>query len=516
MIENIELKRLEIQKSLDKGKTEKERNILGQFSTPPKLATSILKEAIDYLGVNSKISFLDPAIGTGVFYKSLIEAVPEKRISKAKGIEIDEYYAQPSLKLWSKHKLDYTIGDFTKTTQPSKGSERFNLIVCNPPYVRHHHLNGSKSELHEKAMESANVNLSSLSGLYCYFMALSIPWMKKNGIAIWLIPSEFMEVNYGEEIKRMLCERVTLLQIHHFDPDDLQFDDALVTSAIVIIKNQKPNKNQTVKFTSGIDLHNPKETSIVEIEKLNPNDKWTRIAKKGIKTKSDGKKLKDLFKIRRGIATGDNKFFIITKSTAIENNIPFRFLKPILPSPKDIKNQIIDSDKDGFPIIEKQLFVLDCNLEINEIEKNHPGLFNYLKQGIECGVTERYICKNRSLWYKQESREPAPFYFTYIGRKNGDVNSFRFILNKSKAIVTNSLLMINPIGELLEILNQDESKLEELLIILNEITTNAFLENGRAYGGGMRKFEPKELSNVDASIIDEFVKKAKPITIDMT
>jgi len=516
MIETIEQKRLKIQTSLDKGKTEKERNILGQFSTPPKLATSILKEAIKYLGTKRCISFLDPAIGTGVFYKSLVEAVPETKIKKAKGIEIDKYYANPSRKLWSKHKIDYTIGDFTRTTPPSKESERFNLIVCNPPYVRHHHLNGNKSELQKRALETANINLSSLSGLYCYFMALSIPWMKKDGIAIWLIPSEFMEVNYGEEIKRMLCEEVTLLQIHHYDPDDLQFEDALVTSAIVILKNQKPSKSHTIKFTSGMDIHNPKEVSIVELENLKPTDKWTRIAKKGIKPTSKSKKLKDYFKIRRGIATGDNKFFIVNKDTAIENNIPFEFLKPILPSPKDIKNQIIESDQNGFPIIEKQLFVLDCSLEIDEIEKHHKGLFNYLKQGIESGVTDRYICKNRSLWYKQESRKPAPYYFTYIGRKNGDANSFRFILNKSKAIVTNSLLMISPNEELNNILVQDENKLEELLNILNKITTNAFLENGRAYGGGMRKFEPKELSNVDATVITEFVEKAQPITIDMT
>ncbi len=506
MMDTIEKKRMEIQQALDKGKTEEERNILGQFSTPPSLASSILQKAIELLENEKHISFLDPAIGTGVFYKSLCEVVPLKRIRKAKGIEIDEYYAIPSMELWDNYKLDYTIGDFTEIESPTKEKDKFNLVVCNPPYVRHHHLNGKKIQLQEKAKKAANANLSSLSGLYCYFIALSIPWMTKNGIGIWLIPSEFMDVNYGEEIKKLLCKRLTLLQIHQYDPDDLQFDDALVTSAIVIFKNQKPNANHSINFTAGVDIHHPKESSIVNLKDLNPGDKWTRIAKNGIKPKSNFKKLKDFFKVRRGIATGDNKYFIIDEKEAIEYKLPFQFLKPILPSPRNVVTQSIDCDENGIPLIEKRLFVIDCNLQFDQIKEGYPNLFKYLNKGIELGVTERYICKNRSLWYKQESREPAPFYFTYIGRKNGDINSFRFILNKSKAIVTNSFLMLHPTKELKEILNNDVNKLEELLVILNDITTNSFLENGRVYGGGMRKFEPKELSNVDATLIDDYLK----------
>jgi hypothetical protein len=42
-----------------------------------------------------------------------------------------------------------------------------------------------------------------------------------------LIPSEFMDVNYGAAVKRYLLNKVTLLHIHRFDPHDVQFGDAL-------------------------------------------------------------------------------------------------------------------------------------------------------------------------------------------------------------------------------------------------------------------------------------------------
>ena len=63
--------------------------------------------------------------------------------------------------------------------------------------------------------------------------------LQTNGLAAWLIPSEFMDVNYGDEVKRYLTERVCLLQIHRFCPSDVQFDDALVSSAIVVFEKRQ-------------------------------------------------------------------------------------------------------------------------------------------------------------------------------------------------------------------------------------------------------------------------------------
>lgn len=57
--------------------------------------------------------------------------------------------------------------------------------------------------------------------------------MAEGGVAGWLVPSEFMDVNYGKGVKYYLLSRVTLLHIHRFDPNDVQFADALVSSAVV-------------------------------------------------------------------------------------------------------------------------------------------------------------------------------------------------------------------------------------------------------------------------------------------
>src|SRR5262249_14529481 len=71
----IEAHRLAEQERLDRLKTTAERNRLGQFATPPALALDIARYAYDrWRGRSDRVSFLDPAIGTGSFYSALRQA----------------------------------------------------------------------------------------------------------------------------------------------------------------------------------------------------------------------------------------------------------------------------------------------------------------------------------------------------------------------------------------------------------------------------------------------------------
>ena len=102
-----------------------------------------------------------------------------------------------------------------------------------------------------------------MSGLYCYFLLIAHDWLADDGLAVWLIPSEFMDVNYGEAVKRYLTERVCLLQIHRFCPSDVQFDDALVSSAIVVFEKRKPKPDHKAVFSFGGTLAEPAKSESV-------------------------------------------------------------------------------------------------------------------------------------------------------------------------------------------------------------------------------------------------------------
>jgi hypothetical protein len=97
-----------------------------------------------------------------------------------------------------------------------------------------------KEQLRYLSRRVTGIDLNGLTGLYGYFLLISHMWMEEGGIAGWLIPSEFMDVNYGNQIKQYLLDKVKLIHIHRFDPDEVQFNDALVSSTVVWLKKIKP------------------------------------------------------------------------------------------------------------------------------------------------------------------------------------------------------------------------------------------------------------------------------------
>lgn len=502
--------RRSLQVRLDAEKTQTERNQKGQFATPSTLAQDILRFGVTLLGNKRPIRFLDPAIGTGSFFSSLLHAVSTGRIEAAKGYDLDAHYGIPASELWQETMLDLELGDFTRVVSPTSEADRFNLLICNPPYVRHHHIvNGEKTRLQGATGAACGVRITGLAGLYCYFLGLSHPWMQSGGIAGWLIPSEFMDVNYGKAVKQYLMDKVTLLRIHRFDPDDVQFDDALVSSAVVWFRNDAPPADHTVEFTFGGSLHEPKQLRIVSVADLCKEHKWTRFPVSDVRNKTVHYRLSDFFTVKRGIATGDNKYFILTCEQIRNHGLPMEVFRPIIPSPRYVPVDEVEADQDGVPLLDRQLFLLDCRLSEDEIKEQYPKLWAYLEMG-KGSVSERYLCRRRKVWYFQEERIPAPILCTYMGRgnkKNG--RPFRFVLNHSNATAANVYLLLYPKPELARAIAGDLTLLRRIWGILNDLCPSSLLAEGRVYGGGLHKLEPKELANVDVTSVAESVSMIK-------
>lgn len=491
---SLEENRLALQAELDRAKTARERNELGQFATPTALADDILSYARTLLPKKAPVRFLDPAFGTGSFFSALLKNFPKSSIAEAAGYEIDRHYGDPALRLWGETALSLKLADFTK----QKPDARYNLLICNPPYVRHHHIDQQdKLRLQSSAAKACGVGIAGLSGLYCYFLGLSHAWLAQGAISGWLIPSEFMDVNYGRAIKRYLLERVTLLRIHRFDPNDVQFADALVSSAVVWFRNEPPPRDHSVAFTFGGPLAKPHVSREVPVTALASEAKWTRFPAANVRARSTVPTLGDFFRVKRGLATGDNSYFILDEEEVKARGLPSHCLRPILPSPRHVQGDEIKADEAGIPLLERRLFLLDPRISEDAIRQEFPALFAYLEEGRSRGLHERYLCRHRSLWYSQEDRPAAPIVCTYMGR--GDTKTgrpFRFILNHSRATVANVYLAMYPTPAFAQTLSRSPHLIRRAWEVLNKIEPAQLLGEGRVYGGGLHKLEPKELANV--------------------
>lgn len=500
----LEARRAQLQIRLDALKSQRERNELGQFATPPFLAKQ-MAEYVRELWKNrgDRIRFLDPALGTGSLYSALRSTVAEGLIESAIGIERDSGFADAATDLWSEAGLTVLKGDFTSLT-PSEKGECHNLILTNPPYVRHHHLSQSeKFRLKHLSLGTIGREINGLAGLYCYFMLLSHDWLAADGIGVWLIPSEFMNVNYGQALRHYLTTKVTLLRIHRFDPEDLQFDDALVSSAVVVFAKASPEPSHKPVLSYGGSLVHPRREEAVSLPILARSHKWTSftsVKPQGVRAASPNKRitLGTLFAIKRGIATGANGFFVLPRAEATRRGFSDAFLKPILPSPRYLQQGIIEADDQGYPIIDRPLAVIDTNLPEEEVRRRCRPLWEYLREGERAGLTEKYLLARRSPWYRQEQRAAAPFLCTYMGRAGKGGQPFRFFWNRSRAVAPNVYLLLYPTGPLNEALRRVPEHWRTVLKLLQGIDGAALIEEGRVYGGGLYKLEPKELARISA------------------
>jgi hypothetical protein len=141
-----------------------------------------------------------------------------------------------------------------------------------------------------------------------------------------------------------------------------------------------------------------------------------------------------------------------------------------------------------------------------EVETRYPSLWSYLESGKKLGIHEKYLSSHRSPWYSQEARTPPLFLCTYINRKsktNGE--TFHFILNHSKAIAANVYLLLYPNKPLADAIKEKPELIEFVWQALKSIKSEALTGEGRVYGGGLYKMEPRELGNVSAESIVSLV-----------
>lgn len=493
-----EATRLIKQVALDAEKNALQRNKLGQFATPPALAREFLRIALSYLPADLPLRFLDPAVGTGSLYSALLSQVGGRTIDNAWGVEIDVSFARAAAEIWGRSGLDVTQADFTTLPVPRLLPT---LIAANPPYVRHHHLSGeAKKRLADRAEEITGVRPSGLTGLYIHMLLSSLPWMAPGGVGAWLIPSEWLDVNYGSILREFFARgiEVTLLRVHRFNAKDTQFADALVSSCLVFFKKAPAPTCHEVKFTLGASAA-PASAISVPLTVLRTRTKWSAQHTPETQEAQNGPTIGDLFSVKRGIATGSNAVFIKPRSEFVSLGIPKRFLKPIMPPSRNLTADVVEARPDGYPAVSPLLALLDVDVDEDILATRYPQVAAYLLTEDAQQSKKSYLSQSRKLWYAQEKRDSPLYVLTYMGRGRGPDatrSPFRVILNKSNAIATNGYLCVYPNETLKATIACTPGLGEKVRDALATTISRWYRTHGRVYGGGLHKLEPKELKSM--------------------
>lgn len=474
------------------------RKKFAQFFTP----FSIAKLMSNWLLNNQNLkTVLEPAFGLGVFSRALLSI---KKDINIKGFEVDKTIYSESASLFTNQ--DNVIVEL-KDYMYNDWENKYDGIICNPPYFKFHNYDNKK--IIKEIENRLQIILNGFTNLYTLFFLKSIYQLENNGRLAYIIPSEFLNSDYGKLVKLSLIKSKILRHIIVFNFDENVFEDALTTACIILCSND--NNFQKVNFTTIKKLEeiNKLEKYINDypnfeitsntypLNELDPDVKWRRYYQK-----QNSLAFKNLVpftsvaKVVRGIATGANNYFTFSKSKAGKYRIGEDSLLPCICKSADVKNNFFTkNDFNNLKESDRLIYLFDGQATDNEhVQK-------YIDLGEAQEVNKKYLTSCRTPWYSIENRPPSPIWVSVFNR-----SGLRFIRNEAKISNLTTFHCIYPVKS--DLFNSIDVDLL-FAYLLTDVAKDIFEDNRREYGNGLQKFEPNDINKsmmLDLSILNEDTK----------
>jgi adenine-specific DNA-methyltransferase len=463
----------------------------GQFWTPQWAAEAM----ITYCLADGAESVFDPAVGAGAFFIAA-KNVTEKKRRRVNlfGAELDrEALRQAESNGLSTRDLEQVvIGDFV--LRPPK--RRFPAIVANPPYIRHHRLPPSiKESLRAFGAELIGEELDGRAGLHIYFLLRALELLSDGGRLAFIVPADTCEGVFAQTLWRWITSRYRLDAVVTFTPEASPFPNVDTNPIILLIRNARPEagfiwtqcrRAGSEALREWIDAgFAPVSTDEITVHPRDLQEGvYSGLSRPPSKRSDAGVPLATFARVMRGIATGANDFFFLTRRRANELKIPTEMLLPAIGRTRDATTEEITEDTlqeleaSGRPTL---LFAPDGR----EFDNFPEAARDYLRQGREAELYKRPLIATRRPWYKMEIRKAPPFLFSYLGRRNA-----RFIRNLAGVMPLTSFLCVYPHRE-------DADSIDRLWQALKHPDTAGNLALvGKSYGAGAIKVEPRALERL--------------------
>ncbi len=460
-----------------------DRKTLGQYFTPYVVAKFMTEIALE----KRPERILDPAMGHGIF-PSIIQAQNKENLCTIDAFEID-----PVVIDYSRHILPRNLKVNNCDFLDSKIDVKYDCIIGNPPYTIYKTQPVSEDLLKFYSLVIGS-RLAPTTNIYNIFVLKCLELLKENGRAVLIVPSEFMGTDYGVAIKKHFIKSRTLSRVIFFDHEDVVFKTGISSACILVFDK---GENPTVKLQTAtiLDKHNPAIKIKVEhelrIDSLDPHSKWYNLIGAIGNIKRPIHKLGEFARSKRGLATGDNAYFLFNKEKAEKHCIPKKYLRPCIAKAGQVSGHLLDMSGFNRLVEENEnTFVLDiAESDLNDCE----SLREYIDLGLTEGVSKKYLPSHRNPWYSTENMNIPQLFVSTFSR--GQV---KFIVNEagvSHLTCFHGITFLKP--------DMNQIAIKAMAAYLNsDYCHNLISTEKRRLGGGLSKLEPRDVEKIPVPNFD--------------
>lgn len=448
------------------GKVDKRKN--GIYYTPQKLAQYLADPLIN--GKNMRV--FDPAYGEGslLLATELIFKSKNKANSTLELFGCDIHPVNGLLTHLPKANLKQS--DFFNVEDKSQ----FDVIISNPPYVRHQ--NQARDQINEYRKKHDSLKfLSNSSDLWAYFLIKSISHLKNNGSIGLILPWAFLQADYAQNIRNWLLNKFKKIKVLALNHPYFEAESAQERVVIVWLFN-KDHMTSKIEFAFANDINNEISYRELKINEWNSNkvigiDYNLDLLYNKLLFEFGFLKLGEIATIRIGIVTGANSFFIRNKEELSFLGFKNSHLVPII----SLANELPIVIKEGSSNLKRLVCIS---------EKDKINYSKFIESGEILGFDKRSHSKQRKSWFSvSQGKVPDAFFPYRVGKIP------YLVINKNSIQSTNSIHRIYFKGEITEI--EKKWITISMLSIYGQLSIEI---NAKTYGRGMLKMEPGALAKV--------------------
>lgn len=474
--------------------TASSRKARGAFFTPPPIAKFIVDWAIR----DEHDRVLEPSTGDAEF---LIPAVSRLRqlsdsaqCPEVFGVEIHEHSARVgAARVDAAGGLSRIVtADFFDYSTDL----RFDAVIGNPPFVRFQDFSAeSRAKAREAALRSG-VSLSRLASSWAAFVVHSTSFLRVGGRLGFVLPAELLSVDYASPVRRFIFDNFAEVNIVLFE--EQVFPDA---EADVVLLTADGFKSGRSDFARVVQTRNSETLAANSAPwDWRPTDrggKWTSLLLPsavrdalGVVSETSGVgTLGDWGSTSLGMVTGANNFFTLSDSRVSEMGLKASEVLPLSP-PGSAHLRGLGFSRRAWATMgakgaARWLFRPDA-------EGLSAGAREHIAAGEKSGVSLAYKCRVRDPWWRVPLVRPADLFVTYM-----NAEAPRISANEANVLHLNSVH-----GFYLKSEVKDLGIRHLPLLSLSSLTLFSSEIEGRAYGGGMLKLEPREARSLALPHVD--------------